>query len=86
MDTFLLFGLIGFGCLILGILGYTTITNKIIKDQEREIAALTTENKRLKSTLRGVKTVSKIVLSDKPLDYPPTAKIMLSARDSLKEY
>ena len=86
MDTFLLFGLIGFGCLILGILGYTTITNKIIKDQEREIAALTTENKRLKSALRGVKSVSKIVLSDKPLDYPPTDKIKLSARDSLKEY
>jgi hypothetical protein len=86
MDTFLLFGLIGFGCLILGILGYTTMTNKIIKEQERKIAALTTENKRLKSALRGAKYVNKIVLSDKPLDYPPTAKIKLSARDSLKEY
>lgn len=40
MDYFLLFGLIGFGCLILGILGYTTITNKIIKEQEREIEEL----------------------------------------------
>lgn len=68
------------------VLAHTVVTDKIIKDQEREIAQLKTENKRLKSALRGVKSVSKIVLSDKPLDYPPTAKIKLSARDSLKEY
>lgn len=86
MDTFLLFGLVGFACCILGVLGLTATTNKIIKEQEREIARLKTENKRLKSALRGSKYVSKIVLSDKPLDYPPTAKIKLSARDSLKEY
>lgn len=29
--------------------GYTAYTNKIIKDQEREIAQLETENKRLKN-------------------------------------
>lgn len=86
MDTFLLFGLVGFACCILGVLGLTATTNKIIKEQEREIARLKTENKRLKSALRGSKYVNKIVLSDKPLDYPPTAKIKLSARDSLKEY
>lgn len=86
MDTFLLFGLVGFACCILGVLGLTATTNKIIKEQEREIARLKTENKRLKSALRGAKYVNKIVLSDKPLDYPPTAKIKLSARDSLKEY
>ena len=40
MDTFLLFGLIGFGCLILGVLGYTVTTNKIIKDQDKEIEEL----------------------------------------------
>lgn len=40
MDTFLLFGLIGFSCLILGVLGYTATTNKILKDQEREIEEL----------------------------------------------
>ena len=37
MDTFLLFGLVGFACCILGVLGYTATTNKIIKEQEREI-------------------------------------------------
>lgn len=37
MDTFLLFGLIGFGCLILGFIGYSVTTTKIIKDQEQEI-------------------------------------------------
>lgn len=62
MDTFLLFGLIGFGCLILGILGYTTITNKIIKEQEREIAQLKTENKRIKSAYKKLKRVESLVI------------------------
>ena len=86
MDYFLLFGIIGFSCLILGFIGYKLTTDKIIKDKDKEIAKLTTENKRLKSALRGAKYVNKIVLSDKPLDYPPTAKIELRTRDNLKEY
>lgn len=49
MDYFLLFGLIGFGCLILGFIGYSVTTNKIIKSQEREIEILKTDNKRLRS-------------------------------------
>ena len=40
MDTFLLFGLVGFGCLILGFIGYSVTTKKIIKDQEQEIEDL----------------------------------------------
>ena len=48
MDTFLLFGLIGFSCLILGFIGYSTTTNKIIKDQEREIKELRHKNELLK--------------------------------------
>ena len=40
MDYFLLFGLIGFGCLILGFIGYSVTTKKIIKDQEQEIEDL----------------------------------------------
>lgn len=47
MDYFLLFGLIGFGCLILGVLGLTATTNKIIKEQEREIEALKAVNRTL---------------------------------------
>lgn len=75
MDYFLLFGIIGFSCLIISFIAYSTTTNKIIKEQEREIAALHTENKRLKSALRGSRYVTKIVFSDKPIDYPATAKI-----------
>ena len=40
MDTFLLFGLIGFGCLIVGFIGYSVTTKKIIEDQDREIEDL----------------------------------------------
>ena len=47
MDWFLILGMIGFGCLILGFIGYSTTTNKIIKEQEKEIAALHTEVRRL---------------------------------------
>ena len=48
MDYFLLFGLIGFACCIVGLIGFAETTKKIIRDQERELAFLKTENKRLK--------------------------------------
>ena len=51
MDWFLILGMIGFGCLVLGFLGYSTTTNKIIKEQEKEIAALHTEVRRLEMTI-----------------------------------
>ena len=51
MDTFLLFGMIGFGLLILGLLGYSATTNKIIREQEKEIADLEIEVKRLKKSI-----------------------------------
>ena len=70
MDTFLLFGLIGFGCLILGILGYSTITNKIIKEQEREIEALKAVNRtlnlRVKQYQKRKAQPLQIVKSSKP--------------------
>lgn len=40
MDYFLLFGLIGFGLVIIGWMGYSTYTNKIIREQEKEIEDL----------------------------------------------
>lgn len=48
MDYFLLFGLIGIGCCIVGVIGFANTTKRIIEDQERELAVLKTENKRLK--------------------------------------
>lgn len=40
MDWFLLYGMIGFGLLIIGWIGYSTMTTKIIREQEREIEVL----------------------------------------------
>ena len=40
MDWFLLYGMIGFGLLIIGWLGYSTMTTKIIREQEKEIEYL----------------------------------------------
>lgn len=40
MDWFLLYGMIGFGLLIIGWLGYSTMTTKIIREQEKEIEVL----------------------------------------------
>lgn len=74
MDTFLLFGLVGFACCILGVLGYTATTNKIIKEQEREIAALTTENKRLKTALKAKKKVKVVTVSPEPSNNAPSFK------------
>lgn len=86
MDYFLLFGITGFACLILGFIGYKLTTDKIIKEQDKELAALKTEKKRLESALRGAKYIQKVYLSDKEIDYPPTAKIKVERRDSLEEY
>lgn len=49
MDFFLLAGLIITGLLIISFAAYSSTTNSIIKDQEKEIAALRTENHRLKN-------------------------------------
>lgn len=82
MDTFLLFGLIGFSCLILSFIGYSATTNKIIKDQERDIAKLETENKRLKSALRGKRYVKDMVYYDYPVTNPKAHII----KDPFKEF
>lgn len=50
MDYFLLFGLIGFSCLILSFIAYSTTTNKIINSQEQEI-----EDLKHKVKLRDIK-------------------------------
>lgn len=85
MDYFLLFGLVGFGCLILGILGYTATTNKIIKDQEREIEILKTDNERLRSALRGARYVKDIVFRDYKTSNPEPAKVKVT-NDVFKEF
>lgn len=85
MDYFLLFGLVGFGCLILGILGYTVTTNKIIKDQEQEIEILKTDNERLRSALRGARYVKKIVYGDYKINNPEPAKVKFT-NDLFKEF
>ena len=85
MDYFLLFGLIGFGCLILGFIGYSVTTNKIIKDQEREIEILKTDNERLRSALRGARYVKKLVLQDYKISNPEPAKVKIT-NDVFKEF
>ena len=64
MDYFLLFGVLGFGGLIIGFIGYKITTGKIIKDQEREIEILKTDNERLRSAIRGAKYVDNLILSN----------------------
>ena len=53
MDWFLLLGIITFSILIVCFIAYATTTSSIIKDQEREIAALKTTIKRLKAKRGG---------------------------------
>ena len=49
---------------------YTDTTNKIIKDQEKEIGKLTTENMRLRSALRGAKNVEMLEYNGEPCQKP----------------
>ena len=61
------------GCLIFFFVCYSFTTNKIIRGQEKEIAKLSTENRRLRSALNGAKYVERIVLSKDPASNPKAA-------------
>lgn len=52
MENLLTFALIVVCFLVAAVIAYTVVTNKIIKDQERELSALKTENKRLKNYIK----------------------------------
>ena len=78
MDYFLLFGIIGFSCLIISFIAYSTTTSKIIKDQERDIEKLTAENKRLKSRRYVEESVYR--------DHPLTSKKAQIIKDPFKEF
>lgn len=58
------------------VLAYKAVTDNIIKDQERDLAALKTENKRLRSALRGAKYVDNLKLSNEPVEPSVTIHII----------
>lgn len=58
------------------VLAYKSVTDKIIKDQDREISALKIENKRLRSALRGAKYVDNLKLSNEPVEPSVTFHII----------
>ncbi len=60
MDWLLILGVLAFGGLIIGWMGYTTITDSLIKDQKREIAKLRSENRRLKAALNRVECLKSL--------------------------
>lgn len=64
MDWIAVLGILAFGCLIIGWLGYTRFTDSIIKEQEREIARLRTENKRLSAATAKVRKIGNKVVPD----------------------
>ena len=87
MDWFLIISLVAIGALFVGFAGYSTMTDKIIRDQEREIARYRTENIRLKAALRGRKYIKDIKLSKVVLDNPPPATVeLLHATDDPFKY
>lgn len=70
MNTFLIIGLMGIGAIMVGFVGFKFYTDTIIDEQEKEIAALRQENRRLQAALRGKRYVSKLVVSDMPAENP----------------
>lgn len=58
------------------VLAYKVVTDKIIKDQDREIKALKTENKWLRSALRGANYVDNLKLSNEPVEPSVTFHII----------
>ena len=70
MEKYCLFAIAILVILALVFIFYTYTTDKIIKMQEKEIGKLTTENKRLRSALRGAKSVEMLEYNGKPCQKP----------------
>lgn len=70
MSTIVVLGILAFGCLLVGMIGYSTITDSIIKDQRREIARLRTENKRLEAALHGMACAKVMRVYREPINQP----------------
>ena len=51
MEFLMAFASVSMICLIVAILAYVIVTNRIIKDQEKQIAKLTTEKFRLQAAI-----------------------------------
>lgn len=68
MENLLTFALIVVLFLVAAVIAYTVVTNKIIKDQEREIEILKTDNERLRSEIRGARYVENLRLSKEPVE------------------
>lgn len=66
MDWLLILGILAFGGLIIGWMGYTTITDSLIKDQKREIRKLENENRKLKAAIRGSRMIKSIEVYTDP--------------------
>lgn len=76
MENLLTFALIVVLFLVAAVIAYTVVTNKIIKDQEREIEILKTDNERLRSAIRGAKYVHNLKLSNEPVEPSVTFHII----------
>lgn len=69
-------------CLIFFFICYSVTTKQLIRDQEKEIAKLSTENRRLKSALAGARYVEHLVISKEPANNPKaTVKKYIMPKD-----
>lgn len=77
MDWLLILGILAFGGLIIGWMGYTTITDSLIKDQKREIRKLENENRKLKAAIRDTRVIKSIEIYTEP--QKPNSRIVRHA-------
>lgn len=75
MDLFTTFIEIAFAVLMVCVAIYVYITNGIIKEQDKKIAKLRTDNFRLQAALRGKRYVKNVEYFDEEL-HNPQAKII----------
>lgn len=76
MDKLVTFALVITLFLVAAVIAFTIVTNKIIKDQAREIDILRTDNERLRSAIRGAGYVSKMRLSKNPIEPAVTITVI----------
>lgn len=74
------------GVIIVGFIGFSVTTKKIIDSQETEIEILKRDNERLKCALSGAKYVKHITTSDKPLTAGYHKAVIEPVNDPFKEW
>lgn len=86
MDVVFFVGMISFGLMLIGWIGYSILTNQVIRDQEREISRLIKEIEQLRTALHGRASVKNLRVYRAPINRPECTIVRNDGEDPFKEW